>query len=178
MKFSESTLAGAYVIDIEPIEDTRGFFARTWCQEEFEAHGLNTRLSQMNLSYNARAGTIRGLHFQREPFAEAKLVHCISGSVFDVAVDIRPDSPNYLKWIAEKLTADNHRMFYIPEGFAHGFQTMEDDTKLLYMFSEFYSPECEDGLRFDDSAIGIDWPRPVALISDKDASWPRVSGGS
>jgi dTDP-4-dehydrorhamnose 3,5-epimerase len=175
MKFSETSLIGAYLVDIEPIEDARGFFARAWCQKEFEAHGLNSRLSQINLSLTTSAGTIRGLHFQREPHAEAKLVRCISGSVFDVVVDVRPDSPNYLKWIAQKLTADNHRMLYIPEGFAHGYQTLEDDTKLLYSVSECYSPGSEDGFRFDDPAIGINWPLPVASITDKDASWPLVA---
>jgi dTDP-4-dehydrorhamnose 3,5-epimerase len=175
MKFSETSLTGAYLVDIEPIEDARGFFARAWCQHEFEAHGLNSQLSQINLSLTTSAGTIRGLHFQREPHAEAKVVRCIFGSVFDVVVDVRPDSPNYLKWMAQNLTADNHRMLYVPEGFAHGYQTLEDDTKLLYSVSEFYSPGSEDGFRFDDPAIGIKWPLPVASITDKDASWPLVA---
>lgn len=171
MIFAETTLPGVYLIDIEPIGDSRGFFSRFWCSKEFEAQGLSFEVAQINVSHNAEAGTLRGLHFQREPHAEAKVVACIRGSVFDVAVDIRADSPTYLQWFGAELNSEDRQMLYIPEGFAHGYQTLEDDTGLLYLVSEFYGPDAEGGLRFDDPAIGIEWPQTVASISDKDNNW-------
>ncbi len=171
MRFTE-LLNGAYLIDIEPRGDERGFFARGWCAREFEQQGLVNRMVQANLSFNATAGTLRGLHFQREPHAEVKLVRCTRGALFDVVVDLRPDSPTYRQWAGAELSADNRRAMYVPEGFAHGLQTLCDDTEVFYQVSAFYAPQAEGGLRWDDPAIGIDWPLPVAQISDKDSAWP------
>ena len=171
MIFTESSLPGVYLIDIEPIGDSRGFFSRFWCSKEFEAQGLSFEVAQINISHNADVGTLSGLHYQREPYAEAKVVACTRGRVFDVAVDVRPGSPTYLQWFGAELTSDDRQMLYIPEGFAHGYQTLENDTGLLYLVSEFYAPDAEAGLRYDDAAIGINWPKPVASISDKDKSW-------
>lgn len=175
MKFEETELAGAFVIELEPIRDERGFFARAWCAKEFESAGLTTVHAQTNFSYNGRAGTLRGLHYQLPPHEEVKLVRCIRGSIFDVIVDLREESSTYGRWVGVELSADNRRMFYVPAGFAHAFQTLEDDTEVLYQVNEFYTPGAERGLRFDDPAIGIRWPREVSVISDKDASWPFLS---
>lgn len=175
MIFTETSLPGVYIIDIEPAEDSRGFFARGWCRREFEAQHLSSEISQINISYNRHAGTLRGLHYQRKPFAEARAIRCISGAVFDVAVDMRKSSPTYLQWIGHELSAENHRSLYIPQGFAHGYQTLTSDTELLYSVSEFYSPDAEVGIRYDDPALGIRWPVPVQVISDKDASWPALN---
>ncbi|MEQ8857269.1 MAG: dTDP-4-dehydrorhamnose 3,5-epimerase [Pseudomonadales bacterium] len=174
MNFSETELAGAFVIDLEQVRDERGFFARAWCAREFEAAGLTTVHAQTNLSYNALAGTLRGLHYQVAPHQEAKLVRCIRGSIFDVIVDLRSDSDTCRQWTGVELTAGNRRMLYVPAGFAHAFQTLEDDTEVLYQVNEFYTPGAERGLRFDDPAIGIRWPREVSMISDKDAGWPAL----
>jgi dTDP-4-dehydrorhamnose 3,5-epimerase len=171
MKFTETSLPGVYLIDIEPIGDSRGFFSRFWCSKEFAAQDLPFEVAQINVSHNAEAGTLRGLHYQREPSAEAKVVACMRGRVFDVAVDVRPESETYLKWYGTVLDDEKRQMLYIPEGFAHGYQTLENDTGLLYLVSEFYAPDAETGLRYDDPAIGINWPRPVASISDKDNGW-------
>jgi len=178
MIFTETSLPGVYLIDIEPIGDVRGFFSRFWCSKEFSAQGLSFEVAQINVSHNAEAGTLRGLHYQREPHAEAKVVACTSGRVFDVAVDVRPDSPTYLQWFGIELNAEDRRMLYVPVGFAHGYQTLEDNTGLLYLVSEFYSPDAEAGLRFDDPAIGIDWPLPAASVSDKDANWALLPAGN
>jgi len=175
MIFTETTLPGVYLIDIQPIGDARGFFSRFWCSKEFEAQGLSFDVAQINVSHNAEAGTLRGLHYQREPHAEAKVVACTRGRVFDVAVDVRPGSPTYLQWVGTILDSEKRRMLYIPSGFAHGYQTLEEDTGLLYLVSEFYAPGAESGLRFDDPAIGIEWPMPVASISDKDNDWDLTS---
>jgi dTDP-4-dehydrorhamnose 3,5-epimerase len=172
MKFTETKLKGAYVIDIEPIGDERGFFARAWCRKEFEAHSLITEVAQANLSYNRDRGTVRGMHWQVPPHAETKLVRCIRGAIYDVIVDLREASPTYLEWIGVELTAENHRILFVPEGFAHGFQTLEDHTEVYYQVSEFYTPEAERGARHDDPAFGISWPLPVSSLSAKDASWP------
>lgn len=171
MKFAETTLPGVYLIDIEPIGDARGFFSRFWCRKEFEAQGLDFEVAQINISHTAEAGTLRGLHYQRQPHAEAKVVACTRGRAFDVAVDVRPDSPTYLQWFGTELDSENRRMLYIPKGFAHGYQTLENDTGLLYLVSEFYAPDAEGGLRYDDPAVGIEWPQPVTSVSDKDAGW-------
>ena len=174
MIYTETSLAGVYLIDIEPVEDLRGFFARGWCQREFAAHHLDTAISQMNIAFNPHAGTLRGLHYQTEPHAEAKTIRCVRGAIFDVAVDMREASPNYLQWTGHELSAENHRSLYIPKGFAHGYLTLVPDTELLYSVSEFYAPDAEVGIRYDDPALAIEWPAPVLVISDKDASWPKL----
>lgn len=171
MKFMETKLEGAYIIEPERLEDERGFFARTFCQKEFEANGLNTRLVQCSTSYNKRKGTLRGMHYQVAPMAEAKLVRCTRGAIYDVIIDLRQESPTYSKWAAVELTADNRLMLYIPEGFAHGFQTLEDDTEVFYQMSEFFSPEYARGMRWDDPAFGIEWPISNPILSEKDRTY-------
>ena len=175
MIFTETKLSGAFVIDLEPIEDSRGFFARVWSASEFEDRGLSTRILQANVSFNRSKGTLRGMHRQAQPFAEVKLVRCTRGAIYDVAIDLRLDSPTYMQWTAVELTADNRRMFYIPEDFAHGFQTLMDDTEVTYQVSQVYTPGSERGIRFDDPAFNIDWPLPVNVISDKDNSWANFA---
>jgi dTDP-4-dehydrorhamnose 3,5-epimerase len=172
MIFIETELKGAYIIDLERREDERGFFARTWCQQEFEAHGLVARIVQANTSYNKAKGTLRGMHYQRAPHAETKLVRASRGAIYDVIVDLRPDSPTFKRWIGVELTADNRRALFVPEGFAHGFQTLEDNTDVSYQVSAFYTPGAEGGLRYNDPAFDIEWPLPVSVISPKDADWP------
>lgn len=168
---TETTLKGMYIIDLERLEDERGCFARSWCQREFAAIGLNPRLVQCNISFNNAKGTLRGLHYQIAPHAEAKLVRCTRGAIYDVAVDLRPDSPTFNQWIAVHLTADSRRAVYIPEGLAHGFQTLQDDTEVFYQMSEFYHAECARGVRWDDPAIGIQWPLPNPIVSQHDRSY-------
>ena len=175
MIFTKTPLKDAYIIDIEPFEDERGFFARAWCQNELKAQGLNPRLSQANLSYNKQKGTLRGMHFQRPPHAEVKIVRCIRGALYDVIIDIRPESPTYKQWTGVELSADNRRVLYVPEGFAHGFITLQDDTEAMYLVSEFYTPGAEGGLRWNDPAFNIEWPVEMTVISDKDNSWPDFS---
>jgi dTDP-4-dehydrorhamnose 3,5-epimerase len=172
MLFGETGVRGAYVIDLERRVDDRGFFARAFCRREFEAAGLNSQLAQVNWSANSRAGTVRGLHYQLAPHRESKIVCCTRGALYDVVLDLREGSPSYRKWAAVELTAENRRLIYIPEGCGHGFQTLADDTELLYLMSEFYSPAHARGIRYNDSAFGIKWPMPVACISDADATWP------
>src|SRR3972149_8591349 len=164
MIFEETILKGAFLIKPERLEDERGFFARVWCRKEFDAHGLGTTLVQCNVSFNASKWTLRGLHYQTPPHEEAKLVRCTLGAIYDVIVDLRPDSPTYLKHFAVELTQDNRKMLYVPEGCAHGFQTLADGTEVLYQMSEFYSPECSTGHRWNDPAFGIDWPLEVSVI--------------
>lgn len=177
MIFSETDLPDAYVIDLERIEDERGFFARSWCRREFSEHGLSTDIAQANMSFNKRKGTLRGMHFQAPPHAEAKLVRCTRGAIYDVIVDLRSDSPTHSRWVGVELTAENRRMLYVPEGFAHGFQTLQDDTEIFYLVSEFYAPEAEGGVRWDDAAFGIEWPLGAPTeISDKDRAWPDYEG--
>jgi dTDP-4-dehydrorhamnose 3,5-epimerase len=170
--FEELSLPGAYVIRLEERSDDRGFFARSWCSREFAAHGLADCVVQANVSYNRRRGTLRGMHWQEGPAAETKLVRCTSGALYDVIVDLRRDSPTYRRWVGVELTARNRLMLYVPEGFAHGFQTLEDETEASYQVSQYYTPGAERGLRHDDPAIGIEWPMPVEVISEKDRSWP------
>jgi dTDP-4-dehydrorhamnose 3,5-epimerase len=174
MIFNATPLAGAYLIDPERIEDDRGFFARTWCRDEFERHGLNPRLVQCNVSYNARRGTLRGMHFQARPHEEAKLVRCTRGAIHDVIVDLRDGSPTYRRWFAATLSSENLRMLYIPEGFAHGFQTLADATEVFYQMSESFHPGSARGVRHDDPALRITWPLEVAVISEKDRSYPLL----
>ena len=172
MIFTETKLKGACIIEPERLEDERGFFARTWCQREFEAHGLNPRLVQCSISFNKKKGTLRGMHYQAPPYEEARLVRCTGGAIYDVVLDLRPASPTYKKWIAFELTADNRRMLYIPEGFAHGFQTLADNTEIFYQMSEFYHPECATGARWNDPAFAIVWPDDTRVISDRDRQYP------
>jgi dTDP-4-dehydrorhamnose 3,5-epimerase len=176
MRFLETALQGAFIIELDRQEDERGFFARTWCQREFIAHGLNPRLVQCNVSFNRRRGTLRGMHYQVAPYAEAKLVRCTRGAIYDVIIDLRPDSPTFTQWIAVELTADNHRMLYIPEQFAHGFQTLEDNTEVFYQMSEFYAPECARGVRWNDPAFAIAWPPAERIISERDRHYPDFLG--
>jgi len=173
--FKETKLKGAYIIEIEPIQDVRGFFARSFCQEEFMEHGLNKSIVQCNMSFNKKRGTLRGMHYQVAPHEEAKLVRCTKGSVYDVIIDLRPASPTYCQWVSVELSAENHRMLYIPEGFAHGFQTLEDNTEVFYQMSEFYHPESARGVRWDDPAFGIEWPVAVNMISLKDISYSSLN---
>ena len=171
MIFTETKLAGAFVIDVQPIEDERGFFALMWNKDVFEQHNLNTRILQANISFNRYKGTLRGMHRQAQPYSEVKLVRCTRGAIYDVIVDLRPASPTYKQWIGVELTADNHRMLYVPEDFAHGFQTLEDNTEVNYQVSQVFTPEAERGARYDDPAFGIEWRLPVSVISDKDKNW-------
>lgn len=173
MIFKETKLKGAFTIDLERIEDNRGFFARAWCKREFEAHGLNSRLVQCNLSFNRFRDTIRGMHYQGSPHEEAKLVRCIRGAIFDVIIDLRRESATYLQWIGVELTAENRKMLYVPENFAHGYQTLEDNSEVLYQVSQFYSPGAERGVRWDDPTFAIEWPEKGNIeISEKDKNWP------
>jgi dTDP-4-dehydrorhamnose 3,5-epimerase len=175
VKFSETTLQGAYVIELEKLSDDRGFFARAFCKQEFEAHGLNPRIAQCNVSFNRQRGTLRGMHFQAMPFAEAKLVRCSSGAIHDVIIDLRPESKNFKRHFAVELSARNGRMLYIPEGFAHGFQTLEADTEVFYQMSEIYSAPHARGVRWNDPAFGIKWPEADRIIIDRDRNYPDFS---
>jgi dTDP-4-dehydrorhamnose 3,5-epimerase len=168
----ETPLAGLMVVETTPVGDARGSFARLFCTRELEPLGLPGPIAQINHSFTATTGTVRGLHFQRPPKAEAKLIRCLRGRVLDVAVDLRKGSPTFLKWHAVELTSENHKAFYLPQGFAHGFQTLAPDCELLYLHTEFYSPEHEGGLRFDDPALAIAWPLPAAELSARDRAHP------
>jgi len=170
--FKPTRLEGAFVVEPEKLEDGRGFFARSWCRREFEAHGLNPRMVQCNISLNKRKGTLRGIHYQAPPHAEAKLVRCTAGSIYDVIIDLRPESPTFEKYAAEVLTARNHKMLYVPEDFAHGFLTLEDDSEVFYQMSEFYVPEQSKGVRWNDPVFGIEWPIAPCLMSERDRSYP------
>jgi dTDP-4-dehydrorhamnose 3,5-epimerase len=174
MKFTKTSLADAVTIELTRLGDDRGSFARTFCAETFAQHGLATEFPQANHSANVSAGTLRGMHYQRAPHGEVKLVRCVKGALWDVIVDLRPESPTYMQWEGFELSAANGRMLYVPAGFAHGFQTLEDDTHATYQVSHPYTPSAEGGVRWDDPAIGIAWPRPVAVISGKDAAWPLL----
>jgi dTDP-4-dehydrorhamnose 3,5-epimerase len=174
MIFTETALAGAFVIDIEPRGDSRGFFARAFCQEEFADHGLKPVIAQANLAFNNEKGTLRGMHFQFPPAAETKLVRCTRGAILDIIVDLRPESPTFLEHIEVELTADNHRALYVPERFAHGYQTLEAATETSYQVGEFYTPSMEGGLRHDDPRLGLTWPLPIGELSEKDAAWPLL----
>ncbi len=176
MRFTLTDVAGAYLIELEKRGDERGFFARAWCKREFEEHGLCARLCQANVSFNRYQGTLRGLHFQRAPHAENKLVRCTRGAIFDVALDLRPESPSFRKWVGFELSAENGRMLYVPEGCAHGYQTLRDNCEVFYQVTEFYAPEDEGGVAYDDPAFGIRWPLPVTVISDRDKNHPRWNG--
>ncbi len=171
MRFTPAPLQGAFVVDVERHEDARGFFARTFCEQEFAAHGINQRPMQSNVSFNAVRGTLRGMHFQRAPHAEAKLVRCTAGKIFDVIVDLREHSHTQYMWFGIELDSQSRRALYIPEGFAHGFQTLEDATEVFYEMFNFFKPGYDDGLRWDDPALAIKWPLAVKSISDKDLTY-------
>jgi len=172
MRFTETKVAGAFLIEPEPIADERGFFARTWCREEFADHGLTPELAQANLSFNHRQGTLRGLHYQAAPHAEAKLVRVTGGAIWDLALDLRRDSPTYLAWFGAELSDANRHMLYVPEGCAHGFLTLTDDAEVAYQMSAPYAPQAARGVRFDDPAFGIEWPGEVVVINERDRTYP------
>lgn len=175
MKFTKTPIESAYLIDLQKREDERGFFSRVFCQKEFEQLGLETKFVQVNNSLSVLPGTLRGLHYQKAPKEEVKIVRCIRGALFDVIVDIRENSPTYGKWFGEELTAENRRMMYVPKGFAHGFISLQPNTELVYFVSEYYSPEHERGIRWDDPNINIAWPREPSVISDKDRNLPHLA---
>lgn len=175
MIFTPTPLAGSYVIDLAPRTDHRGWFARTYCKQEFAQIGHTKEIVQMNQSYTRGKGALRGMHFQRQPHREIKIVRCVAGAVFDVIVDLRKQSPTFLKWFGVELSAQNKKTLYVPEGFAHGFQTLEDDSELLYLVSECYAPQAEGGVRYNDPAFGIQWPLAVTDLSEKDAVHPFLT---
>ena len=175
MIFTETKLPSAFILDIERREDSRGFFARVFCQHEFEAHGLKPLIAQANIAYNRKKGTIRGMHFQFPPSAETKLVRCTRGAILDIIVDLRPESRTYLEHIAVELSAENSRALYVPERFAHGYQVLRDETETSYQVGEFYTPGSEGGLLYNDPRLGLTWPLPVNVISDKDQVWIPLS---
>ena len=172
MIFTPTELTGAFLVDLEPREDARGYFARIYCEREFSAHGLPRLTAQASVSVTRRAGTLRGMHYQAQPHGEDKLVRCLHGVIWDVIVDLRAESPTYCCWIGVELSESNHRMLLVPKGFAHGLLTLSDDVVVSYMMSEFYEPAAERGARYDDPAFGIEWPEPVTEISEKDRGWP------
>jgi dTDP-4-dehydrorhamnose 3,5-epimerase len=171
MLFAETKLAGAYILDLERREDERGYFARAFCQREFADHGLKTVIAQANVAFNRDRGTLRGMHFQFPPAAETKLVRCTRGAIVDIIVDLRPESPTYLDHVAVELSEENGRALYVPERFAHGYQVLVDETETSYQVGEFYTPELEGGLRYDDPRLGLEWPLPVKEMSEKDRGW-------
>ncbi len=172
MIFQETRLKGAYVIELEKRADERGFFARSWCMREFEEHNLNVRIVQCNISFNKKKGTLRGMHYQAAPFQECKLVRCTQGAIYDVVIDLRPESPTFKQHVGEALTAAEHKMLYVPEGFAHGFQTLEDNSEVFYQMSEFYAPRHARGVRWNDPAFAITWPVSDPIIIDRDRKYP------
>ncbi len=172
MIFQETRLPGVFEIRIEPSADERGFFARSFCQQEFRAHGLNPNIAQCNISFNARKGTLRGMHYQAAPHAEAKVVRCTAGAIYDVVIDLRPQSPTFKHWITVNLTAENRLMLYVPEGCAHGFLTLRDATEIFYQMSDFYHPELSRGTRWNDPAFAIVWPEKIEVISERDRTYP------
>ncbi len=172
MLFTETKLKGAFILEIKKVQDERGFFGRSWCQQEMQAHGLNSQVVQSNVSYNIHKGTFRGMHFQRPPYQETKLVRCTKGAILDIIIDLRPESPTYKQWIQVELTEANYTMLYVPENFAHGFLTLQDQTEVTYQVTEFYTPRAEGGLRWNDAAFGIQLPIKPVVISAKDVAWP------
>jgi dTDP-4-dehydrorhamnose 3,5-epimerase len=175
MRFEPIDLDGVWLIHLDLMGDSRGFFARTFCVDEFRTHGLETNFPQHSISSSASKGTVRGMHFQRAPHAEIKLVRCLSGAIWDVVVDLRSESPTFRQWRGFELSAENQDQLYIPKGFAHGFQTLSDNAQVNYLISEFHAPDLASGVRYDDPAFGIVWPLPVSVISEKDLLWPRIS---
>ena len=175
MKWTECALEGAWKIEAEKLEDERGFFARQWCRDEFKARGLSTDFAQVNISFNNSRGTLRGMHFQAAPHQETKVVRCTRGAIYDVIVDLRPQSPTFRQWIAVELTADNYTMLYVPEDFAHGFITLADDSEVLYLMSRPHAPEAARGVPWNDPALNIAWPIEIGVISARDQNWPDLS---
>ena len=173
MIFNKTKLSDAYIIEIEKHEDKRGFFSRLWCKKEFENHGLDSRLAQTNIGFSIKRGTLRGLHYQKSPYQEVKVVRCTMGAIYDVIVDLRPDSPTYKQWVSVELSSMNRRMLYVPEGFAQGYITLVKNTEMSYQTSQFYSPEFARGVRYNDPSFSIEWPIEVAVISEADKSWPN-----
>jgi dTDP-4-dehydrorhamnose 3,5-epimerase len=177
MIFRETELEGAYIVELEIISDHRGFFARSWCQKEFEEKSLVSNFVQSNIAFNRKRNTLRGMHYQSAPFEEVKLVRCTKGAVYDVIVDLRPESPTHTKWIGVKLTPDNYKPLYVPKLFAHGYLTLIDNSELFYQVSQFYSPQHEAGVRWSDPVFSIDWPTDIKpIISKKDENWPDYTG--
>ncbi|MEO0835855.1 MAG: dTDP-4-dehydrorhamnose 3,5-epimerase [Cyanobacteria bacterium J06642_3] len=174
MEFKETKLKGAYIISLEPRIDHRGFFSRTFCAEEFKAYNLKPAVAQCNLSFNYAKGTLRGMHYQISPATETKFIRCTKGAIYDVIVDMRPRSATYLQHIGVELSEENRLALYVPEMFAHGYQALTDNTEIIYQVSEFYTPNRERGIHYDDPNLGIRWPLPISEISDKDASWPLL----
>ena len=172
MIFIETTLRQAFIIDQEKIEDERGYFARSWCQREFEEKGMASKFVQCSFSYSKKKGTLRGMHYQAPPFEECKLVRCTAGAIYDVIIDLRPWSPTFTQHVGVNLTAQNHRMLYVPQGFAHGFQTLEDHSEVYYQISEFYAPDSSKGVRWNDPVFGIQWPVEEIIISKRDQGYP------
>ncbi|KKL11838.1 hypothetical protein LCGC14_2541770 [marine sediment metagenome] len=172
MKFIETKLKGAFIIEPERLEDERGFFARTWCKKEFEQHSLNTNLVQCSISFNRQKGTLRGKHYQATPFEETRQVRCTMGAIYDVIIDLRQNSPTFKEWTSVELTAENKKIIYIPADFSHGFLTLADNTEVFYQMSRFYSPECAEGVRWNDPAFDIVWPTEVTMISKRDMGYP------
>jgi dTDP-4-dehydrorhamnose 3,5-epimerase len=175
VRFIPTELSGPMVVELEPRSDSRGMFARSFCAREFAEHGLRAEFVQCNVSYNRRRGTVRGLHYQLPPATEAKLIRCIHGAIRSVIVDVRPESPTYLRHVSIELRSQDRRALYVPEMFANGYQALADDAEVIYQVSEFYAPELERGLRYDDPVLGIEWPLPATEISPKDAAWPLLS---
>lgn len=173
MKFIETKLQGSFIIEPEKLTDNRGFFTRVWDYKIFDAMGLNPKLAQCNVSLSNKKGTIRGMHYQVNPYEEVKLVRCTQGSIFDVIIDLRSNSKTYKEWVGYNLSSQNHKMLYVPEGFAHGFQTLEDNSEIFYQVSQFYTPNAENGIRWDDALFNISWPLKPTVISVKDSSWPK-----
>lgn len=176
MNFRKAPLNGAYVVDLKLLEDERGFFARSFCRDEFTAHGLNPEVAQCNVSFNAKRGMLRGMHYQANPHAEDKLVRCTQGAIWDVIVDLRPGSVTFKEWFGMELSASSRQAIYVPKGFAHGFQTLEDNTEVLYMMSERYYPQSARGIRWDDPAFGIEWPLSAPSMSDRDRQFDAFAG--
>jgi dTDP-4-dehydrorhamnose 3,5-epimerase len=173
MIFRKTNLKGVFIIELEKHKDDRGYFARTWCENEFKANGLNSKLAQANTALSVQKGTLRGMHYQIAPYEETKIIRCIRGSVFDVVIDIRPDSITYCQWLGIELSSENHTMLYVPEGFAHGYKTLRNNSEVFYLVSQFYTPDAERGIRWDDPAFSIKWPETSDLIiSEKDKNWP------
>lgn len=175
MKFLETKLKGAYLIELNKLLDDRGFFAREFCKREFEEFQLCSNIVQINVSFNKFQGTLRGMHYQLSPKAEDKIIRCVNGSIFDVIIDIRENSETLGKWVGAILSSENRSMFYVPKGFAHGFQTLEENTEILYYHTEYYHPELEEGIRYDDPGIGISWPLPITNISDRDSNFTLIT---
>lgn len=176
MIFTETKLAGAFIIELEKLEDERGFFALSWSESEFAARGLEPRVVQCNVSFNRQKGTLRGMHYQRAPHAQAKLVRCSRGAIFDVIIDLRSESPTFKQWVSAELTGDNHLALYVPKGFAHGFQTLSDATEILYHISDSFVPASEAGVRWDDPAFNIQWPDDRRIMNARDAGYPDFRG--